>query len=124
MAETIYESLPCPLTDDELAAKRDQIAASVRDAEEVETERREVAKELGDKLKNLGALAKRLAREINERSEHRQIKCRWKKNRTARRMELVRLDTGEIVRTRDMTVDEAQDRLPGMEPGDDDEASA
>jgi hypothetical protein len=115
--ETKTESLPCDLTDGELLSRGQQVAelaAKKAEIEDLLADQKQTAKvDLGI----IETLAASVLREIRTRKQYRDVPCMMRENfddPTLPMIETVRLDTGEIVRTRPMTYDERQGKLVGI----------
>lgn len=103
--------LPCVLTEQELAIKRDEIARKVHEYKLAEAEKRAVTATLASRVKALRADIERLGEEISERTEERLVPCQEESVYEASRVDLIRTDTGEVVGSRPMTGEERQESI-------------
>ena len=117
------ETLRCDLTDEEVRARADQAARTYKDAAERSEALQAHAKEERGAIATLNAEVGQLLRAVAERAEYRPVDVKSVRNEIGGVMETVRLDTGEIVRSRPFTPDEKQIGLFPVEEQDDDERS-
>jgi len=117
------ETLSCTLTPAESAARAFELAVLVRKIEDEETAAKAAAAAARDSMKELDADLRRLARVVREGKEDRQVEVRVTRNPTDATVETVRVDTGEIVRSRAMTPEERQIPLH-LVTGDDEETGS
>lgn len=119
MQETETRELPVRLMDSELKQKSGQLVRSLQDLDAVRGERDEylaAVKTAKDEFKKReGEFDKRirqLGHEIANGSERRQVECRlmfyWERGQ----VEIVRIDTGEVVDARAITAEERQQKMP------------
>lgn len=108
--------MPCRLTDSEVLAKGEQLAAARLKIEELKDRR----KELNEKISARQDEVLELAQLIDARAEEREVKCVWIEDFTHKVKKLIRQDTGEEVESCTMTAADLQDDLP-MGPDDDDD---
>jgi hypothetical protein len=101
MAET--ESLPCALTDDEVAARAAELAQLVKVNDAIEAKKKAEAEKIKEELGHVAGNIRRLAKQVRERSEDRDVEVeeRWDDIRCC--VETIRTDTFEVVRSRPMT---------------------
>ena len=102
------EMLPCVLTADEAASRAQELATLVRKIEEEESAAKAAAAAARDSLKEMDSDLRRLARVVREGREDRQVEVRASRNLTTGTFEVVRLDTGVVIRTRPLTPEELQ----------------
>jgi hypothetical protein len=96
----------------ELDDKRDRISGAMLEYDDVEAEKKESNKEFSEAMKGLRGEMRSLAKAIKRRGEDRDIDCLAKFHDPQIGFKtIVRLDTGEIVKTEPMTDDERQDNL-------------
>jgi len=104
--------LPVNYTQEELDAKRDVLTQTVLQHDAVEEEKRVTPKRLGDQMKALRADMRRLSADIRRGHETKPVDCVARFHDPSPSFKtIVRLDTGEIVRTEAMTEDEMQENL-------------
>ena len=102
------ERLPCELTDDEVRAKGEQIAQLIGEIQDAEVAMKAQAEEAKDNIKGLKARTSALSSEVRTRREYRSVEVRESFDWGNRRVEVIRLDTGEVIRTRETTEAERQ----------------
>ena len=115
------ETLPCPLTDDEWAERSDHCARLLAERDTFAAQAKADAKENKDELAEMDGKIRELSKEIRDRRTWRDVQVRTSPDYEEGIMQTVRCDTGEVIRTRPLTLDEKQQKLPSMEPVDDDE---
>ena len=114
------ETLPCPLTDDEWAERSDHCARLLAERDTFAAQAKADAKENKDELAKMDESIRELSKEIRDRRTWRDVQVRTSPDYAEGVMQTVRCDTGEVIRTRPLTLDEKQQKLPSMEPVDDD----
>ena len=100
--------LPVVLTEDELAVRSQELAKAVGDLEETDEARKASASFHGAEVKAARAVVARLSKVVRERREYRDVEVKDVFDYAEKRVDTVRLDTGERVWTRAMTEDERQ----------------
>ena len=100
------ELLSCRLTDSEIGRYSAELSGLVLGLEELEEEARETAKEFREQIKARKKSQTALASKIRSRSEVRAVKCKIVPNLEAGLVDVIRLDTGELVRSREMSAEE------------------
>jgi hypothetical protein len=123
------ESLPCPLSDKDLAKKADELAQTIAIIEGEEDQKADDACRHRDILKALRETERRLARVLRIRTEDRDVEVEEIADYEHGRFYTRRLDTGETIHARDMTDSERQQPLDlqlttaekGVAPAGDDE---
>ena len=103
--------LPCKLTDQELAERRDKLAQQVRDLAHAEQAKKDAAAEHKAACELIEKEMSLVAREIRERAEIRPVVVRKETDIEAGIEELIRADTGEVVETRALAPHEKQAKL-------------
>lgn len=114
------EQLPCRLRESEKLLKSEELAEQLRQREIVEAEKKEANDAFKARLSEADRQVQRLAHEIRTGEEYRAVQCteigRWSENV----VDIVRSDTGEVVRSRPMAAGERQALLElGDEPAND-----
>jgi uncharacterized DUF497 family protein len=116
MPET--RSLPCPLSELELAARAHQLAKTALDMVALDIRKKAAAAAFKEEHELLNSQAKQLAREVHSRHEMREVEVGYVHDDIRLVVETIRADTGEIIGSRPMTVDEVKDarqaKLPGI----------
>jgi hypothetical protein len=105
------EKLPCELTRDEKLNKADQMAEHLKTRAEVELEAQTAAGTFKRQLKELDRAIGDRAEEVRSGVEYRPVECACRDRFRDNQVDVVRLDTGEIVRSRPMTLQERQGSL-------------
>lgn len=111
MPTGFVEKLPCELTRDEKLMKADQMAECLKMRAEVELEAQTVAGTFKRRLKELDRDIGDRAEEVRSGVEYRPVECAMRDRFRDNQVDTVRLDTGEIVRSRPMTITERQGSL-------------
>lgn len=101
-----HEPVEEALGPEEIAKRADELARIMGEVAE-----REIGKELGTKIDELKGRGRELAREIRARRTILQVEVKDVRNEEDGTIETVRMDTGELVRSRRMTTDERQTNL-------------
>lgn len=109
MPET--RTLPVRLTDGELLAKSKELAAKITELDEVEDRKKSAVAQCKVKSDELDLDIHKIARILRTGREDREVEVSEIRNDPARTIEVVRLDTGEIVESRPMTIHELQKPL-------------
>lgn len=121
MREEVWtETLRCDLSEAEVRDRADQAARAFGEAAESEDELTGIATEMRGQIKRLRAQVGELLRAVREAAEYRPVDCVERRNESEAKVEVIRVDTGEIVRSRPFTPDERQ---LGLLPQEDTEAA-
>lgn len=112
-----YRQLPVKLTEKERMARAMSAAELQSDYNEIEERKKETTRSLGQQLKDLRKDIEKLQRAVRTGSEHQDVQIETRRNEDRRTIETVRLDTGEIIDSRPMTVEERQGKLFGIDGG-------
>jgi hypothetical protein len=104
------------LSDSEIQAKGKAILQRQRDRQRMIEDHGQVVAEVRRELKAVDDAIARMADEYEGGFEDRPIECREKVDLKRGVVSLVRQDTGEVVETRPMTLEERQEVLPLEEP--------
>jgi hypothetical protein len=107
---THTETLPVPLTDEELRSKAAELAVLIRQWENDEEAEKQRAKLAREELAEKWETVRRVRAIVEAKAEPRSVECE-ERPAQGRTIMVVRLDTGEIVRSRPMTSDECQASL-------------
>jgi hypothetical protein len=118
MQGSFVEKLPCELTRDEKLQKADQMAEHLKTRAEVELEASSVAGTFKRRIKELDRAIGDRAEEIRSGVEYRPVECAMRDRFRDNQVDTVRLDTGEIVRSRPMTIQERQGSLSLSDDGE------
>ena len=109
--EKSIEKLPVELTAAELAARADELASLFADHAQVELEFEQRKQAHKSRVSAILSRQSELARELREKEVPRDVEVETFLNFDAGVAEITRLDTGELVRTRALSIDELQLRL-------------
>lgn len=114
--QKIVLDLEVKLTAKELQEKGQAMATAVIQYDKYEAEKKEIAADLGQKMKDLHGKLSALAEVVDSKSEVRSVEC----NVLLDTPELGtkqyrRMDTGEVVKEEPMTMEERQGKLPLQE---------
>lgn len=112
MQSGFVEKLPCDLTRDEKLKKAEEMAEQLKARAELELTAKASADEFKQKLKQLDRTIGDRAEEVRTGLEYRQVECTERGRYRDNIVDVIRIDTGEVVRSRPMTVNERQDSLP------------
>ncbi len=106
-----FLELPVKLTEVELADCSYRLAENIGALESIETERKADNDHWNAKAKAVKPVIERLAKMVRERQELRQVEVRELLDGPAKTAKTIRVDTGEVIRTREMTEAERQRSL-------------
>lgn len=107
----IVRHLDVDLTPDEVRHKGEQLAARLRDLEQLELALKDYKDKHKTRVGELESVTRLLASEVRSRKETRPVECHEVKDYERGVVDLVRVDTGEVVETRGMDPGERQTRL-------------
>ena len=113
---TFSETLPCPLTEAELANIARKIGAKRREIQDYEAKKRQSTDQFKALIDGAQATADQLAEAADKGVEQREIVCVEAFVWSTGRVEVRRSDSKEIVRERAMTVEERQAGMPWAPP--------
>ena len=115
------EELPCQLSHDEVNDRAQQLARILGERGTIELEAKEIASRAKQRMKKLDRKSQKLAEVVRTGVEHRDVECIERRVYDTNRIEVVRVDTGECVRWREMTAKDRQGDLysPSTEPDND-----
>ena len=112
MKEIMLDDLVCALSPDEVNDRAQQLSSTIKQADEIEAEKKTSAKHYKDQLDALGGQIRKLSFVIRERAESRPVVCGvMYHSPSSGTKRIVRSDTGEIVRDEAMTHFEMQNNL-------------
>ena len=116
-AKPAYRQLPVELTPTERMARA--MTAAERQSEycELESQKKATTSTLGRQLKEIRSEIEDLQRAVRSGKETQSVQVETLRNEARRTVETLRLDTGEVVDTRPMTVEERQGKLFGIDGG-------
>jgi len=104
-------NLPVALTAAELEERASELAKIIDERAQYESELKEISSNQRARIKTAAAKIERLGRIVRERKEMREVEVQEARDKKARTITTIRLDTGEPVGTRPMTDEDAQGAL-------------
>jgi len=107
----MLRSLPVLLADDEIKILGETLARKDREKRNLEAEKKLNAQSFKDKIDTLDEDMRSLATTIRDGREYRPVECREEFNYERGIIEVMRVDTGEVVEQRRMTESERQGKL-------------
>lgn len=112
--KTYEMELRCKLTEQELKDRSDALAKEYQRCAEEEDEKRRDAARRKERIDEIKGHMSQLSREIRERSVYRPVIVEETPDYRGDYVEVIRTDTGEVIKTRKFTEEERQ---LGMFPG-------
>jgi len=112
--DTWYETHPRALTDTEVDERATKMAKSIREYEVEEEKEKARAKTVKEGLADDWSKIRALREQVESRKEPREVEVKEEVNEVTRSVMAIRQDTGEVLRTRQMTAEELQRSLPGL----------
>ena len=106
--DRIIRVLPVELTREERHERSMELAEKIAEARQLESQKKERAAIFKSHEEKLKTRCDLLSEAIKSGREGREVECLWSRNDTYQRMELARLDTGEIIESRPLTAAEKQ----------------
>jgi hypothetical protein len=118
--KTEQRRLPVKLTSEELLAKADELSRKLGDKQQEERDQKTTKDAMKERLSGLDAEIASLAEIVRSKQEERLVDIYERFDTGRLVVEQIRLDTGEVVGTRTMTVEERNLKLfpreiPGIE---------
>jgi hypothetical protein len=115
----IKQSLICTLTGKERREYGIQLATTLGDIDEIEAEKKRTMDHFKDRIAGLQAQADEVSRKVRDGKEWRQVECCVMLGAPDKRhKQIVRMDTGETVKTEVMDEYDLQTYLPFAQPDD------
>src|SRR5690606_21588687 len=108
MKKTFTKILPCELSDIELIAKGEDLAAELNALEEAEAAAKADAQRHKETQAGISEKIRKHRKAIEERSEEREVLCEERIVRERGVAQVYRLDTGEMVSERKLELDDLQ----------------
>jgi hypothetical protein len=96
------EYLPCQLTEVEILSYSRELAKQNQDLAATEDRKKNVMADITAQMKKLEAEININARKISTGEEHRYVKCIWEYNYTRGFKRLIRLDTSDVVKQKEL----------------------
>ena len=109
--KTTTEYLKCILTDDEFREYSSTLARKYSDIQELESQKKAITSDFASRINSATEETSRLARIIQNKCEYRNVDCEILYNYDKGIVTVIRLDTGEEVKSRAMTSDERQKKM-------------
>ncbi len=107
----IDRMLPVRLSRPELDERSRALASSVDKLADLERRKKVATAAFKLDLDEVLEQQRQLAQAVRDEAEDRLVKCKWVQVFEQRLVQLVRLDTGEIVESRAMSVEELQEEM-------------
>jgi hypothetical protein len=101
-------TLDVTLTEQEMIERSKKQADLVRKIEEKEAEKKSLAKEMGEEISKLTVHLQEVAREVRAGKKWVEVEVKREKDMARAVEETTRLDTGEVIETRNLTPQEMQ----------------
>jgi hypothetical protein len=108
MQDRIVKDLRVVLSEAEHLAKGQLLAKSAFDMSELEAGKATAAASYARQIKDLKRVQGRLSYDVQTGTEVRPVECEERRRFEALAVDIIRLDTGEVIDTRAMTHDECQ----------------
>ena len=109
--EKVTQSLPVKLTQEEIVECAKSLAKTTNELRDCEARKMEVTSQFAADLKKLKATTDSISIKISNGYEHRDVECSWSFDYKKDTKTLTRLDTGETVRTTQLTIEDRQGKL-------------
>jgi len=106
--KNIKEHLKCVLTEEEIKEAGASLARKYSEITDLEEQKKSVVSDFKAQIDSATAMASVLARRIQNGYEYRNVDCEEQYDFNEKEIRVVRLDTGEIFKSRPMTPDELQ----------------
>lgn len=108
----IIINLSVELTENEWRERSVELAATSVEITKVEDEKKAYDQSAKSKIDQLNVKRKLLADAVHTRKENRDIECQWSHDYRSGKALLIRADTGEIIKERDLSASELQLPIP------------
>jgi hypothetical protein len=113
--ETFRRPLKCELSPSETTERRDRLALLYDEWRHAEEERKAAAKRLKEESDLMAKEMDRVSKEVRQGWTLRDVECREIRDDVRRRIDVMRMDTGEVVDSRPMHEHEFQRPLFALE---------
>lgn len=110
-SEPFFERLPCVLEPKETLLKSKALAQLLCDQANVELEKKDANADFKRRLDAIDTRLSELGLEVRTGREYREVQCFERADYAESRVEIIRTDTGEVVRYRPLEVHERQQAL-------------
>lgn len=102
------ENLPVPLSEKEMLSHGERIGILLHEIDEIDAKKKAANDLHKTQRERLEAEVRQLGGELKNKAKIQQVQVKEVSNWEQAQIEVVRMDTGEIVRARDMTATERQ----------------
>ena len=109
--EKVAQSLPVKLTQEEIIECAKFLAKTTNELRDCEARKMEVTSQFAADLKKLKATTDSMSIKISNGYEFREVECAWTFDYAKDTKTLTRLDTAEIVRTTQLSIEDRQGKL-------------
>ena len=109
--EKVVQSLPVKLTQEEIIEFAKSLAKTTNELRDCEARKMEVTSQFAADLKKLKATTDSISIKISNGYEYREVECSWDFDYKGDTKTLYRKDTGETVRTTQLTIEDRQGKL-------------
>ena len=109
--EKVVQSLPVKLTQEEIVECAKSLARTTNELSGTVARKEEVTSQFGTDIKKLKAMADSISIKISNGYEYRDVDCGWTFDYAKDTKTLTRLDTGEVVRTTQLAIEDRQGKL-------------
>lgn len=109
--EKVTQSLPVQLTQEEIVEAARSLAKTTNELRDCESRKMEVTSQFAADLKKLKATTDSISIKISNGYEYKEVECAWALDYAKDTKTLTRLDTGEVVRTAQLTIEDRQGKL-------------
>jgi hypothetical protein len=117
MGNKYVKDLPCAMTDDEKRLKGIALAQAVEEKRALDAEKKEWSEEHKSRVGRVDTRIFQLSHQVTTGRETRAVDCAEYERYPAHMVDLVRLDSGEVVFSRPMRPDELQTSMEMQQDG-------
>lgn len=110
-------TLPVDLTEKEISFRAQRLAEVTQKLDDLDEKRRSQNQAIYREAKDLNAERRALTKVVTTKREVREVACEQRKDFDRNCIEVVRLDTGEVVDTHPMKAADRQAEIPGIDSG-------
>lgn len=107
-----FRDLPVTLSKDEMWERNGKLVKLATDMEALIEEKRRISAEIGEQIKQKKKKYGELLQTLRTGVERQEIMCEWRHNAPDKKMELYRMDTGEFLIARELSIEEQQMHIP------------
>jgi len=109
--EITNEYVKYVFTDEEKKEMSTELALKVSNQSTAEDEKKAIMSDLKSKIDSLAAQSNNLANKLNNGYEMRIVKCEVVKDFKKNTVKIMRCDTGEVIKTREMSHEDRQETI-------------